>query len=79
MITYILVILGAINYGLVGFFDWNLIEAILGMGGATRAVYALVGVSAIVELVGHRKGCKACSMGCGTESHSSESAPEQDM
>jgi uncharacterized membrane protein YuzA (DUF378 family) len=43
-------IIGAINWGLVGFFNWNLVDAIFGGGAqeetsaASRIVYALVGL-----------------------------------
>jgi uncharacterized membrane protein YuzA (DUF378 family) len=44
----ILVIVGGINWGLVGFFDYNLVDALLGAGsGMARVVYALVGLSAV--------------------------------
>jgi uncharacterized membrane protein YuzA (DUF378 family) len=50
--------IGAINWGLVGFFNWNLVDAILG-GGAreetsalSRIVYALVGIAGVAGLIG---------------------------
>lgn len=47
-IAYILVIVGGINWGLVGLFDLDLVAAIFGeMTALTRLVYILVGVSAI--------------------------------
>ena len=47
-IAMILVIIGGINWGLVGFFDWNLVDAIFGVGGIIgRIVYALVGLAAL--------------------------------
>jgi uncharacterized protein len=43
-----LVIVGGLNWGLVGVFDFNLVAAILGdMSALARTVYALVGVSAL--------------------------------
>ncbi len=40
-----LVIIGAINWGLIGFFNFNLVSAILGAGSVfSRIVYALVGL-----------------------------------
>lgn len=48
-----LAIVGAINWGLIGFFNFNLVDAIFG-GGAkeittpwARVVYALVGVAGL--------------------------------
>jgi uncharacterized protein len=49
---------GALNWGLVGFFDFNLVNAILGsMPTLERVVYALVGLSALYSLL-----CCKCSM-----------------
>jgi uncharacterized membrane protein YuzA (DUF378 family) len=47
-ITLILVIVGGLNWGLVGFFKFDLVAAIFGvMGIISRIVYILVGLSAI--------------------------------
>ncbi len=38
-------IIGAVNWGLIGFFDFNLVAAIFGsMTWLSRIIYALVGV-----------------------------------
>ena len=56
IITYILVIVGAINWGLVGFFDFDLVASIFGeMSILSRIVYDLVGISAIILLLTHRE------------------------
>ena len=50
--SYTLVIIGAINWGLIGFFDFDLVAAIFGeMSMLTRIIYSLVGVSAIISLI----------------------------
>lgn len=47
-----LVIIGGINWGLIGFFDFNLVDALFGsVSWLTRTIYALVGVSAIYSIV----------------------------
>lgn len=52
----VLALIGAINWGLIGFFNWNLVDALLGGGaremtsGASRIIYALVGLSGIAVL-----------------------------
>jgi len=46
-LALILVIVGGVNWGLVGFFDFNLVDAIFGMGTIARIIYALVGLSAL--------------------------------
>lgn len=46
-----LTIVGGLNWGLVGAFDFNLVEAIFGEGsGLSRVVYIVVGVSALIAL-----------------------------
>jgi len=51
-ITLLLVIVGGLNWGLVGLFDFNLVAALFGdMSPLSRLVYILVGVSAVVQLV----------------------------
>jgi uncharacterized membrane protein YuzA (DUF378 family) len=58
----VLVWVGALNWGLVGFFDWNLVNSLLGgiSGGTLESVvYMLVGLSAIaIALSGNCKMCK---------------------
>lgn len=52
VLTLILVIVGGLNWGLVGLFDWDLVAAILGEGSIlARLVYILVAVSAVWQLV----------------------------
>lgn len=47
-ICLVLVIIGAINWGLVGAFAFDLVAAIFGPGsGASRLVYVLVGLAGI--------------------------------
>ena len=56
IIAYILVIIGAINWGLVGFFNFDLVASIFGeMTLITRIIYDLVGISAIILLFAHRE------------------------
>lgn len=52
LIAYILVIIGALNWGLVGIFNWNLVEAIfMGFNVGSRIVYILVSIAAIWLLI----------------------------
>jgi len=52
ILTLVLVIVGGLNWGLVGLFDLDLVAAIFGAGSAlARLVYVLVGLSAIWQLV----------------------------
>jgi uncharacterized membrane protein YuzA (DUF378 family) len=44
----VLTIVGGLNWGLVGAFDFNLVDSIFGEGSAlSRIVYVLVGLSAV--------------------------------
>jgi len=64
IVAYILLIIGGLNWLLVGAFDWNLVTTIFDEGsGLTRLVYVLVGLSAIVGLVTHKASCKNCDKG----------------
>mgnify|MGYP003295809209 CR=1 FL=1 len=50
--SYILVIIGAINWGLIGFFNFDLVASIFGeMTTITKIIYGLVGISAIISLI----------------------------
>ncbi len=52
LITFILVIIGALNWGLVGIFNIDLVAMIFGdMTVLSRIVYSLVGISAIIYAV----------------------------
>lgn len=52
LITLILVIVGGVNWGLVGLFDWDLVATLFGTGSLlSRLVYILVGASALWQLV----------------------------
>ena len=47
-IALVLIIIGAINWGLIGFFNFNLVDAIFrSMSVISRIIYALVGVSGL--------------------------------
>lgn len=47
-IALVLIIIGAINWGLIGFFKFDLVATIFGeMSVLSRIIYALVGVSGL--------------------------------
>jgi uncharacterized membrane protein YuzA (DUF378 family) len=51
-IALALIIIGGLNWGLIGFFDFNLVDALFGVDSAlSRIVYALVGLSAVLVLI----------------------------
>lgn len=62
MATFALVVVGAVNWGLVGLLNLNLVEALFGsIGGLTKLVYVLVGVSGVYLGSTHMSDCKVCS------------------
>ena len=47
-IALVLIIIGAINWGLIGLFNFNLVETIFGgFSAISRIIYTLVGVSGL--------------------------------
>lgn len=51
LITLVLLIVGGLNWGLVGLLEWDLVAALFGPGTlVSRAVYVLVGLSALWHL-----------------------------
>ena len=67
MIAWILVMIGALNWGLVGIGgfaggNWNVVDLILGAWPQVEwIVYILVGLAGIYEIVKHKSNCKMCS------------------
>jgi uncharacterized protein len=62
MVAILLLVVGGINWGLVGLFEYNLVMALLGGYPAVEMlVYVLVGLSAVYVLVTHKGDCKICS------------------
>ena len=52
LIAYILVILGALNWGMVGVFNVDVIARLFGPGSlGAKIIYILIGVAGIVMLV----------------------------
>ncbi len=60
MVTFILLVVGGINWGLTAL-GYNLVYMLLGgMPILERLVYLLVGLSAVYEVATHKQNCKAC-------------------
>ena len=50
-IALVLIIIGAINWGLIGLFGFNLVETLFGIDTIlTKIVYILVGISGIIDI-----------------------------
>ena len=56
-----LAIIGALNWGLVGLANVNLVGAVFGDGLIARLIYLLVGLSGIALLVSYFYVCPACT------------------
>ena len=55
-IALTIVIIGAINWGLIGFFNWNLVEALFGVGSVmTRIIYCVVGICGLYSILFYSK------------------------
>ncbi len=62
MVTFVLLVIGGLNWLLVGLFGWDIGQLFGGQAMVvSRIIYILVGLSAIVEVVNHKSDCKACS------------------
>jgi uncharacterized membrane protein YuzA (DUF378 family) len=57
-IAFILVIIGGLNWGLVGAVDFNLVMTIFGVGMVANIIYILVGLSALYLLATSGKMAK---------------------
>lgn len=67
MVAFVLAMVGALNWGLVGIggfvgSDLNLVHMILGgMPQLEWIVYVLVGLSAVYLAITHKRDCRVCS------------------
>lgn len=90
MLSHLLVLIGGLNWGLVGFFKFDLVSAIFGdMSSVSRIVYSLVGLGALVMVFTFKCDCGGkcpvckmknkgnCSSSCPTEPHSHEEDSQQ--
>ncbi|HVZ12501.1 MAG TPA: DUF378 domain-containing protein [Patescibacteria group bacterium] len=60
--SYILVFIGGLNWGLMGLFNLNLVDALIGSAPQVeKIVYILVGVATIYLIATHKTYCKYCS------------------
>ena len=51
-IILVLIIVGAVNWGLIGFFRFDLIASLFGqLSAISRIIYAIVGIAGIYSLI----------------------------
>ncbi|MCA9372265.1 DUF378 domain-containing protein [Candidatus Woesebacteria bacterium] len=62
MLSFLLVVVGALNWLLVGLLDFNLVTALFGsLPMLENLVYILVGLAGLYLVMTHNKDCKMCS------------------
>ena len=61
IVAFSLLLVGGLNWGLVGFFGFDLVETLLGNWPMlVQVVYSLVGLSTVYVLFTHMSDCKIC-------------------
>lgn len=61
-VSFALVVVGAINWGLVGLFNFNLVELVFGaVPWLERLIYVLVGAAGVVLIATHKGDCTVCA------------------
>jgi len=60
MVAFTLVVVGALNWGLVALLSFNVVELLLGAGDLAKIVYILIGASAVYVFLTHKSDCKTC-------------------
>ncbi|MEK7089514.1 MAG: DUF378 domain-containing protein [Patescibacteria group bacterium] len=62
-ISFILLVIGGLNWLLVGLVGWDIGMLFGGqMASVSRIIYVLVGLSALVQIFTHKGTCKMCEM-----------------
>lgn len=66
IVTFLLLVVGGLNWLLVGLFGWDIGALFGGMSSwISKIIYILVGLSAVYELAIHKKYCNLCEKGTG--------------
>jgi len=61
-VAFILLVIGGLNWLLVGLLNWDIGQLFGGMDAPiSKVIYVLVGLAAIYEVATHKKNCKACA------------------
>ena len=60
VVSFFLVMVGALNWGLIGLFDYNLVTMVITSAALQQMVYVLVGLAAVYLLITHQADCKMC-------------------
>lgn len=61
MVAFLLLVIGGLNWLLVGLFNWDIGQLFGGMSALiSKIIYILVGLSALYFLFTHKNDCKMC-------------------
>ena len=61
MAAFLLVIVGALNWGVLSVTGWEIGQLFGGMDASiSKVIYVLVGVSAVYLVLEHKKSCRVC-------------------
>lgn len=65
MVAFLLLVVGGLNWLSVGLLEMDLVASLFGGMSSmlAKAVYVLVGVSAVFEVVTHKSNCRTCTAG----------------
>jgi uncharacterized membrane protein YuzA (DUF378 family) len=50
-VSFVLLVIGGLNWGLVGLFNYNLVTSLFGMSTLSNIIFDLVGLAAIYAIV----------------------------
>lgn len=61
MAAFVLLVIGGLNWLIVGLSGWDIGQLFGGMDAVvSRVIYILVGLAAIYEIFAHKQTCRAC-------------------
>lgn len=72
MVTFILLVIGGLNWLLIGLFDLDIVQKFI--PGLADIIYILVGLSAVYEFITHKSSCKTCTSGESDKSEDAQSS-----
>ncbi len=63
-VSFLLVVIGAVNWGLIGLLGTNLLETVLVSAPSfVKIVYVLVGLAGVYLVIEHKIVCRYCGKG----------------
>ena len=65
-IAFLVLVAGGLNWLALGLFGWDIGSLFGGQDALiSRAIYIVVGLAAVYELIAHKTRCRECSVGGG--------------